>query len=770
MNATSSNHPSSARELTHDALVDLLGALEEARRSVAVQIETEYGKGCLWTRGGKIVDARYGSLKGRPALFKLLNLSRGTFSLASDVTHPIAFSDAPSEVLAALDRRADEWRRLVTTGPSLDSMPHFDPTRLPLGAVKPEGDELRLLRLFDGSRMLVDAIDESGLDAVSALGVVHGFFESGLLTLDQDTPPPSTINQFPHAELEESGVVSGEARRRATEPPPAPDSGASSDDHKGGPVHQTALAVYRTVAVSGSVPRDDEPPRVKTLIGTARRTGGAPLVPLGSKTISEPPPPYGEPANLGADSQRPSGREVGGVGDDTSSKDSVKPVESHGATRLGRYEVLCCIKRGGMGSVYLARVQGEAGFRRLFALKVISTHLSGKLDANELFFHEARLSGRLHHPNVVNIVDLASEGDQPYLVMDYVEGCSFDELLGRHGTHRPSRLVTPIVLDVLSGLHAAHKLTDDRGTPLDLVHCDVTPHNMLVGADGACRLTDFGVARSRERAHDDQTRGKPGYLSPEQVSGGPIDLRSDIYSAGVVLYNALTGINLFRGRTSEETLQNVLHQHVLPPSQVGLKPPAAFDEVCMTALARRPEDRFESAEEMLVELRRVAVGESLLAPSSEVAAWVYSTFGQELQMRRLAALDGVRSARGNVPAALETGDAPPVKSEQRAPAKLSALRSRRVADDDAESRTILLQKTRSYRNPVLYVALGLVALAVVAALLFPDVLAKGFSIRQVDSEPATDSEPLKLDLETSTTGAVPNTGSDSSPSAPAMPR
>ena len=178
-----------------------------------------------------------------------------------------------------------------------------------------------------------------------------------------------------------------------------------------------------------------------------------------------------------------------------------------------------------------------------------------------MLFRSARIASRLHHPNVVGIVDIGNLANQHYLVMDYVEGCTLSELLKVHRKTRPPHLIIPIVLDALTGLHAAHSLTDDDGSPLTLVHCDFSPQNMLVGTNGICRTTDFGIARASNALPERSsiTRGKPAYLAPEQITGRPFDHRADIFASGVVLWNALTGEQLFKGDTPEEVLDKVLN-------------------------------------------------------------------------------------------------------------------------------------------------------------------------------------------------------------------
>ena len=312
-------------------------------------------------------------------------------------------------------------------------------------------------------------------------------------------------------------------------------------------------------------------------------------------------------------------------------------VQAGGTAHVGRYEVLLRLARGGMGTVYLCRVTGEGGFRRLFALKVIRDHLNTNQAYVRMLLEEARIASRLSHPNIVSIIDIDTFAGQHYLVMDYVEGCTFSELLKAHPKTRPPELLVPVVLDALTGLHAAHQLRGDDGSPHPVVHCDFSPHNMLVGANGTCRITDFGVAKAANALPDGPGRGKPGYLSPEQVRGLPLDARSDVFSAGVVLWNALTGEVLFDGETPEQILHQVVSRPIPKPSQVGLRPPACFDHICLRALERDPAMRYQSAEEMLIDLRKVAVAQDLLAPSSEIGRWVQETFGAQIELRRQAA-------------------------------------------------------------------------------------------------------------------------------------
>lgn len=340
---------------------------------------------------------------------------------------------------------------------------------------------------------------------------------------------------------------------------------------------------------------------------------------------------------------------------------------STGLPRVGRYEVLARLKRGGMGSVYMCRLSGTAGFRRLFAMKVLHGHLAEQSQSLEAFFHEARVLGELHHPNIVGIADVGTP-HEPYIVMDYVEGGSLAELYRATASSRDPALVVTIVLDALSGLGYAHSAVDENGELLDLVHCDVTPHNLLVGIDGTCRVTDFGIARTRrESGGPSVVQGKPGYLAPERLRNAPADKRADVFSMGVVLYVGLTGVEPFRGATPEEGTELLLHSKVRPPSEVGFRPSPALDWVVMTALSIDPASRFGSAEEMASHLRRIAERENMIAPTVDVARWVRASLGPTLAARRAASQRGTGHTDPPPPAVAKSPSQIPPPAEQNRP-------------------------------------------------------------------------------------------------------
>ena len=327
--------------------------------------------------------------------------------------------------------------------------------------------------------------------------------------------------------------------------------------------------------------------------------------------------------------------------------------------RVGRYEVLSRLKRGGMGSVYLCRLTGSAGFRRLFAMKVLHGHLAKQDDTLNAFLHEARVLGALHHKNIVGVADVGTP-KEPYIVLEYIEGGSLSELYRATTAGRNPRVIVAIVLDALDGLSAAHQARDASGKSLSLVHCDVTPHNLLVSVDGVCCLTDFGIARTGKLSvREEVTCGKPGYLAPERIRREYSDHRADIFSMGVVLYAGLAGVEPYFADSSDEMMLNILRGAPGVPSHGHFHPPAALDELCLKALAPDPDSRFQSASEMATELRRVAAEEDLLAPPAEVAEWVRLSLAPTIAARRAASLRGTETNESR----FETSVIPPSYEE-----------------------------------------------------------------------------------------------------------
>ncbi|MCG8553661.1 MAG: serine/threonine protein kinase, partial [Proteobacteria bacterium] len=286
----------------------------------------------------------------------------------------------------------------------------------------------------------------------------------------------------------------------------------------------------------------------------------------------------------------------------TSDKD---PRRMYVGRRLGRYEVLGRLASGGMAEVYVARAraQGVARFGRLVAIKVLHANLAHEQDFIEMFFDEARLAARIRHPNVAATLDISkSESAGYFLVMEYIEGDHLGGLVRqafRQKSRLPAGVTGRIMSDALAGLAAAHRLEDEQGRRLNLVHRDISPHNIMVGADGVARLTDFGVARAEDRlshTRDGQVKGKLAYMAPEHAGQGVIDQRADLFSMGIVLWECLAGRRLFRAPNAAATLHKLLHEPIPVLSKID-PALAELDPLLDRALARDPQQRFADADE-----------------------------------------------------------------------------------------------------------------------------------------------------------------------------
>jgi serine/threonine-protein kinase len=311
-----------------------------------------------------------------------------------------------------------------------------------------------------------------------------------------------------------------------------------------------------------------------------------------------------------------------------------------------------------MATVFLGSLEGALGFRQLVAIKRPHPHLLEDPGFRDALLREARLAAGIHHANVVDVRDVEVVGDAVQLVMDYIEGASLGELVrtcAAEGRALPPGVAVRVVLDACAGLHAAHELTDDAGSPLGLVHRDVSPQNVLVGIDGVARVTDFGIAKCVETSDPGTSRetlkGKVGYMAPEYVRGEAVDRRADVFALGVVLWEALSGRRLFRGQSDAETLERVLSSTV-PPVSEGSPGLAALDGVLARALHRDPALRFPTTEAMAHDLELAGAPHGLVAGAPDVGRFVRETLGPRLDERRRA----LREARTDPPPA-ETHEA-----------------------------------------------------------------------------------------------------------------
>ena len=324
----------------------------------------------------------------------------------------------------------------------------------------------------------------------------------------------------------------------------------------------------------------------------------------------------------------------------------------HSPRSVGRYVLYEELAAGGMATVHFGRLSGPVGFSRTVAVKRLHPHFAKDPEFVTMFLDEARLCGRIRHPNVVPTLDVVTLDGEIFIVMEYVAGEALSKLLKSAASKNilvPPKVAATIMSSVLHGLHAAHITKDEHGRELGIVHRDVSPQNILVGADGVARVLDFGVAKAAGRiqtTRDGQLKGKIAYMPPEQLSGAPLTRQVDIYAAAVVLWEALTGRRLFDGETEAVVLARAIEGTVEPPSSHNAFLSPAVDAVVLRALARDPEIRYATAREMAMAIEQT-IG---LASPSEVGEWVESVASAELQRRAQTVADIEVASLGSGPA------------------------------------------------------------------------------------------------------------------------
>lgn len=272
-----------------------------------------------------------------------------------------------------------------------------------------------------------------------------------------------------------------------------------------------------------------------------------------------------------------------------------------------KYQVLAKLGEGGMAFVHLAVVRGVEGVRKLVVLKSVRPELVADSRARSMFIAEARLAATFNHPNIVHTFEVVVLQDRPVMVMEYLEGQPFSHVVWRSsGDALSLDLKLHVIKEVLDGLEYVHNFSDLDGTPLNLVHRDISPQNVIVMYDGHIKVLDFGVAKivgSTGHTETGEIRGKIRYMAPEQmvVSSG-LDKRADLFSVGVMLWEAVTGRRLWEGMSDVQVIQRVVEAEMPAPSTVVENVSPELDAICRRALAHDPEDRYESAAAMLRDL------------------------------------------------------------------------------------------------------------------------------------------------------------------------
>ncbi len=348
---------------------------------------------------------------------------------------------------------------------------------------------------------------------------------------------------------------------------------------------------------------------------------------------------------------------------------------------FGNYHLLEKIATGGMAEVYRARAHGAMGFEKILVIKRILDTLAKDDEFKELFKVEARIAALLSHVNIVQVFELGQQAESLYIAMEYVHGIDLARLVSR--ARGVGEFPVPLALflcgEVLKALQFAHHYSDPEGRPLHIVHCDISPQNILVSFSGEVKITDFGISRAAiQKGNQDVIRGKYAYMSPEQVEGKALDGRSDLFSLGIVLYELLTGRRLFKAKSRDETLARVRRAEV--PSPRAYRPEISEDleAFLLRTLSRHREDRWADAAEMMDALSALVVREGHRATNNDLATYLREVIesANAAAAPAAAAAKGARAGRTVPPTpvvVLAMEASPPPRSIATPRATLAAL-------------------------------------------------------------------------------------------------
>lgn len=269
---------------------------------------------------------------------------------------------------------------------------------------------------------------------------------------------------------------------------------------------------------------------------------------------------------------------------------------------LGKYRLVRHLATGGMAEIYLAEQAGPEGFAKEIVIKRILPHLAKDAQFTDMFLDEARLASNLNHPNIGQILELGQHGTHYFIAMEFIDGASLDELIeGDSGV--PPDVAARIIADTLQALDFAHESKDRDGRPLNIVHRDVTPSNVMVSIDGIVKLVDFGVAKAAKKNHKTQTgavKGKFAYMAPEQIETSDIDRRADIFAIGIVFYELLTGVKPFGEELA--AVSRILHEDPKDPREIRAEIPDPYVQIIRRALRKSPQERYPTAHTMLLDI------------------------------------------------------------------------------------------------------------------------------------------------------------------------
>jgi len=375
---------------------------------------------------------------------------------------------------------------------------------------------------------------------------------------------------------------------------------------------------------------------------------------------------------------------------------------------LGRYRILKHLNRGGMADVHIAKARSVGGLDQIVVLKTIRPDVAADAGFVEMFVNEAKLAVQLNHPNIARTYELGRIDGTHFIAMELIEGRDLRAILDRaaaRGVELPVPLALQIVSEVCEGLDYAHRKTDLTGKSLHIVHRDVSPQNVLVSYEGEVKLIDFGIARAATQAlesREGQLKGKYGYMSPEQMMGKKVDARSDVFAAGALLYELLTGERLFDGASDASVIDKVRHAEVFPPRVMLPTLSPATEAVVLGALALEPDERYGSASDMREALVEVMLLEGGQPGKRELRTLMAELFDDD-PIKDLRSLEQARQIGGM------TEESPPTETTETTEITERHRVKRNAPLGGSEPTEILPVPERSRRRELIILAAAVVA-------------------------------------------------------------
>jgi serine/threonine-protein kinase len=412
-----------------------------------------------------------------------------------------------------------------------------------------------------------------------------------------------------------------------------------------------------------------------------------------------------------------------------------------------RYRVLFGLGQGGSANVYLALATGPAGFNKLVVLKALKKALSHDPEYRRMFLNEANLSARLNHTNIVQVNEAFEHDEVPYIVMEYLEGKALSEVRARTKSSFPVLLHLRAIAEALNGVHHAHELRDYDGKRLNVVHRDMTPHNVIITYDGGVKVVDFGIAKLDGSLVETQTgviKGKLRYMPPEQIAGEGMDHRVDIYAAGIMLWEAVSGERMWNSLSEAAVMKRAIEGEIPRPSSVNPNVDPQLENVIMRALSTAPSERHATAHELAAEIEEYLAGHSHASSTRELGEFMKREFtSAREEMRSLIDEFMSRVDKG------ATDDGAPVilpQGETFTP-RLNTM---------SGSQSGLVQSTASTtltaaRRPLVWTALLLPALPVLGYVVWKQVAGAESTHIEATASPTAQEAPKPTDIRLSIT-------------------